>query len=760
MTQVSRRAATVSVLALVAALLVALDLCFFAAGTYRAPVFDAALYLELANYLLVIVGGHVPGMAGWVAAMAPTVPVERAADLDGDVVVRYLAGKGLGYPAFLAGAQLLLGEGVERLRLAQALLHGLSAVLVFDIARRLAPPAVAFLALGLFALYLPATYMASQVLAESLCLFLILLAVLLAMILCRGAAGPRRAPWLAAALGLVLFWLGVSRPAYFPFSLLAVAGLALLVPWRLRARGGGAAALAGVLLMGAYLVPYLAWQAQVTRAHHAEAFLFSPSGQRSITPSLNESYDLANDGWVAPAAFVGPRGRNPYAPPALDSVREHPLDSALLRVEKFYRLWKGPAVTYVNPFILSGHVTAALHGLLVLGALVGLATVARGLPALLLAAPVVYTAAVYTGYFSEERRFAFPVMGLVAVLCALGLHWAWRAYVDAGLRAYGHRVGFRPGLWAALCVTAWMLAAGPGWVVQPWVDPGLTHLAAALLLGMLLAAGAVWLARHAGLDMGRRVWAGALLLGCGVLPVTVHLARDPGWHAWSLPLSRPGTLAVQTFLLPDGLTAEAIAVATLQLDVRDGDGRVDDLDVRLDGMPLTGPVSVAAMPGPLRFAAEQMTPLRQVDWRTVAVVPGMRQWLTYRLPPQLLAAGAAQVSVRARAPGADTRLYGDLAFGNPAVAAGPRPWIAPADLKRHARRLVHLGRDSLWRYQTEGDMRLYGGTPLSGRAQSGFVPGPGLPKQADDLSSAPLRQGGGYRIRLQLITVDGRELIL
>lgn len=519
---------------------------------------------------------------------------------------------------------------------------------------------------------------------------------------------------------------------------------------------GGAVVAVALLLVG-YALPYVGWQTQVTRAEGSDTFIWSPSGVRSIGTSLMESYDVTHNGWVAPAAFLGRKGRTLNPVPVAESLANHPVESLLLRVEKFYRLWKSPATVYTNPFGASHRAIDELHLLLVVGAVLGIGVAVRSFPSWLAFLPILFTAAVYTGYFSEERRFIFPVMGLVAVFCGIGLHWLWQTITQAGYRAYGWRPEQNTLLAATLFAVSGAVLLAEGFVIQPWLPPVIGH-------GMLVAvfavsgSGLAW--RLAGKLPSHPAWAMALLWGALVLPVTVHLAHYRNWTGWSVSLDQPGKVVTQRFELPDGRDWGDVASAMVQIDVLDADGRVDDLSVQLNGRELAGPMTVARMPGMLRFAAEQLYPIhRNTDWRSVAVVPGMRYWLSYPVDPQRLA-DTRRVTVRLEGgkSAASTRIYGDLPTAG--TSPGPRPWLSPQLYQRFGKALGDRGRNSLWRYQTEGDLRLYGDTPLAGRAVSGYTSGPGESERVDDLSDHLLIQSGGYRIRLQLITRDGTELVL
>jgi hypothetical protein len=757
-----RRYALPLLVAVLVLVVLLFDLSFFKKGEYRAPVFDAVHYFEKADYLLMLAGNRLP----WLVAMSDNPAFARSphiTDNDFDLVARYLSGQGPGYPVFLSLVELTLGRDYTDGRLAQALLHVACLLLVVAITRRVAGRGAAALAGIAFAAYLPGGYMASQFLAENLCHLLILLSVYLAL------------RWIdpdephgaicAMGLGLALVWLALSRPVYLHFSWVFALAVLMVAVYNRRGRRASAWLPSVLMLAVALMGPYLAWQAQVSKAYDAERFIWSPSQIRSLAPSLWESYDLNNNGWVKPAAFLGPRGRALESVPLKTSVTEHPLQSVLLRVEKFFRLWRAPATAYNNPYGLPGPVTNGLHLLLVVGAVGGLVLMRRFQPLVVVGLPVLFTAAAYTAYFSEERRFIFPVMGLAVVLCAVAVVGIWRRYQQAGLVAYGQRVPGATWGWLAVSAASALALYAPGTVLVPWLPASPMHGLAVLLfavsLGQLSWRLARWLIPQ---GWGRMVTI-ALFWSVLVLPPVVHHSVYRDWQSWAVSLDEPGMQVLQRFTLPKNLTWNQVVAATVQIDLLDKDGHLDGIEVTANGSRLTDPISPANMPPPFRFAAENLSPLsRGVDFNRVAVVPGMRYWLSYWINPKALADAVpleVRISVSDGADGnGDTWLYGDLALGDSGTYLGPRPWLSPLLHEKGVRNLGYSGRNSMWRYQAYGDMRIHGNMRLAGTATSHYQTADMVGPQSKDLSDAVLIQDGGYRVRLQVITADGRELIL
>lgn len=741
------------------------DLAFLAYGTYRIPEYDGLYYYLRAGQIIAWLGDLLPPVKQLFShsGFAP----EYAGYFNFDKLALNMAKQGIGYPMFLAGLQLVVGEGQDRVRIGQALLHVLSALLVYRVAMVPFSRKVALVALVLFAAYVPFTYMASQILAENLCVFLILLSVYLAV---RTLSSPRKwRPVLGVLFGLTLIWLALTRPVFAP--LVAVMLLLWLGVVFYRWKAERSASLTGAVAMTlvAFLAPYLVWQSAMTRVHHLDHFTFSVAGPRVIDASLSESYDIRTGGWPKPAAFIEHEGGRSLSPvPVWDSIRAHPFDSLMLRVEKLYRLWRGPATAYTNPMLVPREATGLFHVMLVTCGLFGLVLARRNAAWLFLLLPVAYTTAAYTFYFSEERRFVFPVMALVIIVAAGLLREAaprvWEALRGQSFRPHRKTAA----VLGVLALSGVYVHAGAGSVPVSAISGKPLHLLMALLCSGALAAlgwrATGWLAAPAEPARPLRV---ALVLALG-LPIAVHLTWFHDWYSWKLTLKRPDQVATQVIRLPDGLDPEQVAVARLHLDILDRDGKLDNLAVAVNGERLDRFIPGGELPGAYRYVVEKLAPLQpDIDWQAVDVAPDTPMWLTYPLDFSAFSPGEPLVvTVGLNRPPAHSgefvELGGALPTGTGGVTRGPVPWLDRKMLKK-MRAVPIAGRESYWRYQTYGDMRIHRTVQLAGSSASRYVTGAGTDRErvaTGDLSDDVMFQTGAYRIRLQLITRDGREVLL
>jgi len=740
-----------------------LDVAYVDWGTYRQPYADSQKYYAQSRLLIRDAGLAMP----WLTRVLDreSFTEDPSVSPGWPATIRSLANQGFLTPVYMAGSQLVLGEGLNQARIANALLHVGDALLVWQIGTLMASPFLGLVSLTLFVLYIPYTYMASQLLTENLAAWLILWLVWLGI-----KALNVQERWVgvvtAGIYGLSLPLLAYTRPALAPLAAFMLAVWAGAAVWKASAKVRGPV-LAGLVVAAACAIgPYFLWQQVVADAFGIKGFIFSTTGPRFIDTSLAESYDVSTRGWPRPSAFLGITGEFlPHDPP-LESLREHPWETSLLRIEKFYRLWKGPATAYANPFWGTGNpVVDILHAVLVLAGCLGLLFCRPTPKWLLCMAPILYTSVLYTGFFSEERRFVFPVMGLAIVFAAMATVRGWE-------RIQGRRVAWRSirveGVWVLGLVLSGAYLAANGFVVRSGGNAWWVHGIAASLLTASMALGLWRVVRFLWADAGStRLRIGAVTaIGLLVTPVGVHAAHYMDWYTWNVSLRSPAQELSQTFVPPAGFDWAQVVAANLEIDARVPDGRLANLDVRVNGVPQTDLVRGDSMSFAYRYAIEDIAPLQpSLDWDQIDVAPNTPIWLFYKLDPHALAnADQVVASVRLkhapRSPEDAIQIFGELPSNHRMEMLGPRPRLLGGQMKL-LKSVPFSGRNSLWRYQTYGDFRIHGGTWLEGDHTSAYLPETGAPLRtgpAADLSDAPLLQTGSYRIRLQLITRDGREL--
>jgi hypothetical protein len=246
---------------------------------------------------------------------------------------------------------------------------------------------------------------------------------------------------------------------------------------------------------------------------------------------------------------------------------------------------------------------------------------------------------------------------------------------------------------------------------------------------------------------------GALLAGLLVAGVYGAEALYGGsWHEWSTRIG-PGEAVRQTFVLPPGWSPPAGSRAELRLYLQGGPRPVYEPVVRVQGREVArlGPAFTDA--GPLRFDRVVMDSASR-QGKVRADVP---QW--YAVPVELSLMGAGRVTVEAAPEAAPEarpgeawlRVWGDYplrerVYEGPAVHSR----ILGADNAFH--KLVATGHPMLWRRA-----RLSGERAV---AERGGARGAGGTWSGGDLSEAPGRQSGEYRIRLLVLAPNGDLLAL
>lgn len=216
-------------------------------------------------------------------------------------------------PAYLALVFRLFGDGFLAARVGQAILGGLTCVLLMRTGSLLVGPAAGVLAGTLLAVYPPHVYLAGVFYTSVLETFFCALAVWLAARVASGHGGPGGALACGAALGLGI----LTRPAYVVLA--PCFAIVWLASGTLSLRR---AVVAGAILALGVAVTVLPWSAR-NRAVYGRFLLVSSGGGITLWKGNNELADGTADdrflGWGRPVWMERRSRLEPGARAALDA---------------------------------------------------------------------------------------------------------------------------------------------------------------------------------------------------------------------------------------------------------------------------------------------------------------------------------------------------------------------------------------------------------------------------------------------------------
>lgn len=631
------------------------------------------------------------------------------------------------YPAFL-GAIFRLAPRYDfwAVRLLQAIIDSLTALLIWRIARRLVSPAAGWWAAGIWAVYGAAIYKCGELNTET---GSIALATLLIWALIRAHDDPRRGRFLlVGALGAILVLTKASTSMLFPV---------LLVAWLWSRRKHLRVAIGQVMIMGiAFAVLMAPWLLAIWLRYHTLSLRdpsYAGANLRSSNILESEGYDLH----LAPADF--------WTYPVWREIRRHPIDYAKLYLRKFYRMWGRASDEYRLgfPLGLSGEQWA--HRIVVLLALIGLFLwpIRAGPLAAVPLACIVYFAGLHM-VMHVVSRYNLVAMPMVTIGAVLGGQW-----LIAGARGRTgpmgplgplQRAGTTAAVFAVVCAgiallrpTAW-LALGSifSWESATW---------AFWISGSALVIGGVFVidrqAERRGISY-RRVTVGAATV---LLLVFWTQAIPREGHAdWSVRLDRPGKVASRVITFPDWLVRDSIEAAFASIDM------VVDARKNCDITISVGSYS-QRVPAESLIAVEYF--YRKPSYSVFSAAYGERlcdipQWVVMPLDSAIIDSILARREIRVSlaveptqpVPGGVT-LHGDLPVHD------YNRWIGPS---------FTLG--SIERYYEGDDPRIWGVEPLDFKTARSEIVIDGV-AQSDDLSDRWGRQIGQYRMVISIVRPCG-----
>ena len=238
------------------------------------------------------------------------------------------------YPAFLAVLQAVFGKSVLAIKLVQAVIGGLSSLLVFDLARRFVRPGLAFAGAGIFALHPEMIAVTAFLYTETLFIFLALCTFISIV---RALKQPRWPAFFMAGVLLGITSLCRGTLYYLPVFLVF---LVLLYRQDLVRR------LAGIVLLTAGMAVIIApWAWRNYTTFHAFVPIATGAGDVFWTGNYlpfdgefryRETQQKIKE--LVGGASLIERDRILMAE-AKKSILAHPAETAWLWTRKFFRYW-------------------------------------------------------------------------------------------------------------------------------------------------------------------------------------------------------------------------------------------------------------------------------------------------------------------------------------------------------------------------------------------------------------------------------------
>ena len=332
---------------------------------------------------------------------------------------------------FYAAVYAAAGHRYPAAHAADAVLGGLTVLLIWGIGRRAFGPAAGWIAGVAYALYPPAVYYSLTLLSETQAAFLVALFAWL----CLWVREPRGGRW-AAAAGLTLGGLLLCKPGFlFLFPVLpawawAVAGR----DRRVWLRAAVIPVVAGLVVLPWAARNYLALGAPIPFGTGGGSLLLQANNRLVVADPVFHGYAV----WDTSLPEYAPAIRGPNDEVKRDAVaKAFALDWLKANPDKWFYLARGKVWRLFTPgyFGTGDRGRAAInsfgYGAVLVGFLLGVGPATAGMlrrrdPALILQALILATVGVAV-VFHGQHRYRFPVDGLMLVIASGTVVWLVRA---------------------------------------------------------------------------------------------------------------------------------------------------------------------------------------------------------------------------------------------------------------------------------------------------------------------------------------------
>jgi hypothetical protein len=309
-------------------------------------------------------------------------------------------------------------------------------------------------------------------------------------------------------------------------------------------------------------------------------------------------------------------------------------------------------------------------------------------------------------------------------------------------------------VWAA--GVPWWLSLVPN--LPPW-PLHLTHTAVMCLALLAAAFGVAWLlARRRGSArtglLPRPYAAGALVLGALLATIYGSEALYEGdWHQWSTVL-RPGDAVQQTFVLPANWRPPAGGRAEVRLYLAGSPAPSYEPVLSADGQLVARLGPGLSETGPLRFWEKIMVAARNQG----KTRPEVAQWVAFPLDLTTLSKPELTVELSVvpapdaapEAPEGALRIWGDYAPRTGVrLYEGPPAYSRIQGQDEAFLKYIATGEYGIWRWQPLQSVATRATRHLAASRSDAAA------WRGDDLSDAPGRQLGEYRMRIVVYAANG-----
>ena len=623
---------------------------------------------------------------------------------------RYMINRGPGYPVYLALSQSVFQTSdLEKIVKYQIILNIFAIILLYCIVKNgLKNKFFAALCIVLYCFYFPFAYVQSYLITENLCHVLILAAIYFSQLL-NSHLDRKTSPFLwLGAIALCLTWLYLTRGVYFYYAIIFMIYICAVISFHKKSANKKKFAFISFFLF-TMVVPYGSWMYKVNKLMDQEKITFSVTGLRSIDSSLNESYDIKKSGF--PQSRSGKNSKRVVSQDFKKSIKETPVKSFFLRVDKVYRLWHSPTTIYNDP-ILGSHIPIkAYHVVLIIASVFLLFFINGIFYKIAFSLPILYTTIIYGIYFTEEQRFIFPVMPEVLLIVIFGgYHVCKRVKDDKFLSFKKH-----------FSLSAIFVLGGAAIMLPPSIiglNPSLlqynVYVTVIAFICLLIAILLIINKKHTLTKIYFPVAALTVLM-C----LATHQIMFSRWYIKKIDVNQTSTEYVKNIEFGTDIDMTNIHKAYISIDSYSTEKQfeLEGLTVKLNGKPIKTTVPVAEHGGFMYVAVQSMSKISRLN-KNRALVPEFKNWLIYSVQSNQLSPIKNTISIDfSNLEQQNFSVFSSL-LSSDKMHCGPNTPI-PHDITKKQMQ-SDIGRISLWKYQSDGDIRLYSCQQKSGISDENY----------------------------------------